>query len=157
MFKTSQIERCRRIADRTSSGWMSEEYVRHWPVWIECTMVHNLKSTRRSTGNQWCSLRVDVRCSFIRRSRISRAAAFWKRWSGMIADFGRLSCRSQASKEQRVHQLSDEFLSVLPGISNYIYLLSTALCRILSNALEKSRPGHDVKLHPHRVMSRAWR
>jgi len=72
-----------------TSRTMSEEYVGHWPVWIECIMVHNLKSTRRSTGNQWSCLRAGVTCSFIRRSRISRAAAFWTRWSGMIADFGR--------------------------------------------------------------------
>jgi len=73
---------------------MSVEYVGHGPVWIECIVVHNLKFTRRSTGNQWSCLRAGVTCSFIRRSRISRAAALWTRWSGTIADFGRLVSRA---------------------------------------------------------------
>jgi len=76
---------------------MSEEYVGQWLVLIECIMVHNLKSTWRSTGNQWSCLRADVTCSFIRRSRISRAAEFWTQWSDMIADFGRMNeCTSWA-------------------------------------------------------------
>jgi len=82
---------------------MLEEYVGHWPVWIECIKVHNLKFTRRSTENQWSCLRAGVMCSFIRRSRISRAAAFRTRWRAMSADLAErlnLSCRSQASKER---------------------------------------------------------
>jgi len=68
---------------------MPEGFVGHLLVWIECIMGHTLQSTRRSTGNQWNGLRARVTCSFVLRSRISRAAAFWTRWSGMIADFGR--------------------------------------------------------------------
>jgi len=68
---------------------MSEECIGHWPVGIECIIVHNLKSTRRSTGNQWSCLRAGVTCSFTRRLRISRAAALWtswRAWSPTLAD-----------------------------------------------------------------------
>jgi len=99
------IERCRMIADRlmATARIMSEEYAGHWPVWIECIMVHNLKSTRWSTGNQWSCLTAGVTCSFIRRLRISHTAAYWTHWSRMITDFANwleLSCCSPASKER---------------------------------------------------------
>jgi hypothetical protein len=41
---------------------MSAEYVGHWPVWIECIMVHNLKSTQRVTGNHGVELLQSCRC-----------------------------------------------------------------------------------------------
>jgi len=100
-----------------TAGTMSEEYRTLTGVdWVHHGEQY-LKSTRRSTNNQWSCLRASVTCSLIRRSRISRAVAFWTHWSGMIAEFGR-SAKTELpwSSLERMNEctswsISDEFLS----------------------------------------------
>jgi len=82
---------------------MSEEYVGHWTVWIEFIMVHNLKSTRRSTVTSGAASELVSRV----RSSVGRGTAALLRserveavWSPTLADQLKLSCCSQASKER---------------------------------------------------------
>jgi len=78
---------------------MSEKYVGHWPVWIECILVHNLKSTRRATSGTASEL-VSRVCSSVGRESAAqlRSGRVEAAWSPTLADRLKLSCLERTNE-----------------------------------------------------------